>query len=104
MAYYQPQEKLEFQWGPNGWLLLTLTYQGRKWRRKVKPTGYVSVIEAAGLLQVSRAAVYQWIKGKRIPAKTVTRSGTKRPVAAIRLQHLLKFAERNGLEVVGRIG
>lgn len=74
-----------------------LKYQGREWRRDVGPHGLVTVIEAAALLEMSRAGLYQWINMGRVRPIVVSR-GRSRPTVMIRLGEVKRLMTAMGRE------
>lgn len=99
----EEQPALRGYWLLNKGAILVKTQANGIYRKTVQPVGLVTFIEAAALLRrkgqpVTRIAVYQWAKVGKIRYQMVRQRPGVRPVAAIRLSELRKFAERNGFE------
>ncbi len=91
MAYYRPDGIEAFATDDGGFDLL-ITRRGKMYTRHIEPNGFVTQIEAAAILrpQVSRVAVFKWIKGGKLKDDNVD------GVSMIRLSRLRKFAARHG--------
>lgn len=106
MTYVLGPEEPEFfsgYWLPDKSAILRKIRANGVYRKKVEPAGLVTFIEAATLIRrsgqpVTRIAIYQWAKARKIPSEMVRPRPGVRPVAVIRLSELRKFAERNGFE------
>ena len=105
MAYVLGEEHppLRGYWLMNKGAILVKIQANGIYRKTVPPAGLVTFIEAAALLRrngqpVTRIAVYQWAKQRKIRYQMVRQRPGVRAVAAIRLSELRKFAERNGFE------
>lgn len=100
MVYSRPEESIAAEWLPRRRARLCLNYQGRDWYREVGPSDFVTVLEAAALLGVSRSAPYQWIQQGRLPATQVEMT-KGREVTVMRLGDLHDFARLNGYATEG---
>ena len=91
MAYYQP-DGIEAYATRDGGFLLLVTKRGRIYERKIGPDGFVTQIEAAAILrpQVSRVAVFKWIKSGKLKDEKVD------GVSMIPLDRLRAFAAQRG--------
>ena len=99
----EEQPALRGYWLLDKGAILVKTQANGIYRKTVQPAGLVTFIEAAALLRrngqpVTRIAIYQWAKLGKIRYQMVRQRPGVRPVAAIRLSELRKFAERNGFE------
>ena len=91
MAYYRPDGMEAFAAEEGGFTLL-VTRRGRIYERQIGPDDFVTLIEAGVILrpQVSRVAVYKWVKRGKLKADIVD------GINLIRLSRLRKFAAKNG--------
>lgn len=93
MAYFR-YDGIEAYAEPDGGVQLVVTSNQRITSHLIPPHGYVTLIEAAAILQppVSRVAVYQWVKQRKLKAHTVEGK------MQISLMTLRKFAAKHGYQ------
>ena len=91
MAYFR-YDGIEAYELPDGGLELIETKDQRITSHRILPGGYITMIEAANILQppVSRVAVYQWIKSGKLKAHKIE------GVMHISVITLRKFAAKHG--------
>lgn len=96
MVYYRPDGIEAFAAADGGFDLL-VTRRGRIYERHIGPDDFVSQIEAGVILrpQVSRVAVFKWVKSGKLKADRVD------GVSMIRLPRLRKFASQRGYGLAG---
>lgn len=96
MAYYRPDGIEAYRRADGGFSLL-VTRRGRTYQRDVEPDDFVTQIEAAAIVrpQVSRVAVFKWVKSGKLKDDQVD------GVSMIRLSRLRKFAAKHGYELAG---
>jgi len=99
MAYSRPEDSLEAFPTPDGGFEFEMNLRGRTYTRLVPANGFVSQAEAAVMFDppVSRVAVFQWVKARRLLADEVD------GVSMIRVSRLRKFAAENGRRLVGEV-
>ena len=91
MAYPQHRPDLiSCRPGPGQSLTLYRQINGLEWTRVVKPSDYLTPMEAAVVLGVHRVTLYSWIRAEAIPVYQGT-SGS-----LIRWRDLRDFGKANG--------
>lgn len=90
MTYYRSDGTQAYA-TPDGGFLLLVTKRGRIYERRIGPEDFVTQIEAAAIVrpQVSRVAVFKWIKTGKLKDEDVD------GVSMIPLPRLRKFAAKH---------
>ena len=62
--------EIEVQWGsPRGGVTLVVLIRGRQYIRRVRPSDWVTIEEAAAILKKNWSTVYRWVQSGKVEAR-----------------------------------